>query len=213
MNREMTASSDAMAQADAAWLQTIEQAASSIRRNAQQQPIVLLSGPSGSGKTTTAFLIERFLDRWGVETHTISMDHFFCSLTPQQRELAAAGKLDLESPARVDAPYLNTLLRQIAEGQPTWLPHYDFRTTTRCDKWRLLTRKAGGTADSGRASTPESGGGHSAGRDDRTALCQRPHPCGGRGNGTPPLTAPAAPPDAAGQEFPAPKRGGNSRYV
>ena len=36
MNREMTASSDAMAQADAAWLQTIEQAASSIRRNAQQ---------------------------------------------------------------------------------------------------------------------------------------------------------------------------------
>ena len=43
----------------------------------------------------------------------------------------------------MDAPYLNTLLRQIAEGQPTWLPHYDFRTTTRCDKWRLLTRKPG----------------------------------------------------------------------
>ena len=93
-----------MRQADLAFLDELEKVADAIRKTAVERPVILLAGPSGSGKTTTAFLLERFLDGWGAETHTISMDNFFSTMTSQQREMAATGKLDLESPARVDIP-------------------------------------------------------------------------------------------------------------
>ena len=143
INQEMTASADAMQAADQKFLQELQKNAESIRKTAIARPVILLAGPSGSGKTTTAFLLERFLDRWGVETHTISMDNFFSTMTPQQREMAAAGKLDLESPARVDVPYLNQQLQSIIACEPTWMPRYHFPTKTRIDQDWQLTRKPG----------------------------------------------------------------------
>ena len=62
----------------------IVQAAELIAANAEKRPVILLAGPSGSGKTTTALLIERELDRMGMETHTLSMDNYFRPLTPQE---------------------------------------------------------------------------------------------------------------------------------
>lgn len=143
INQAMTASEDAMAQADQAFLEELEKVADAIRQTAVERPVILLAGPSGSGKTTTAFLLERFLDNWDTETHTISMDNFFSTMTPQQREMAAKGKLDLESPARVDIPYLNRQLQSIIACKPTWMPRYHFPTTTRMDQDWQLTRKPG----------------------------------------------------------------------
>lgn len=143
LNETMLSSETAMQEADAVFVQRLREVAKSIHDSAVERPIVLLSGPSGSGKTTTAFLLERFLDSWKTETHTISMDHFFSSMTPEQQCLAAEGKLDLESPERVDIPYLNQQLTKIATGEPTWLPRYDFPTATRHDQNWLLTRKPG----------------------------------------------------------------------
>lgn len=143
LNQTMTASSTAMHEADQVFVETLRHIAADIRENAVKRPIILLSGPSGSGKTTTAYLIERFLDSWGVETHTISMDHFFRTLTPKQRAQAAEGVLDLESPSRVDVPYLNQQLRKIIAGVPTWMPRYHFPTTTRWDRDWCLERKPG----------------------------------------------------------------------
>ena len=57
--------------------------------------------------------------------------------------LAATGKLDLESPARVDIPYLNQQLQSIIACKPTWMPRYHFPTTTRIDQDWQLTRKPG----------------------------------------------------------------------
>lgn len=143
INQAMTAFEDAMAQADQAFLEELEKVADAIRKTAVERPVILLAGPSGSGKTTTAFLLERFLDGWGAETHTISMDNFFSTMTPQQREMAATGKLDLESPAREDIPYLNQQLQSIIACKPTWMPRYHFPTTTRIDQDWQLTRKPG----------------------------------------------------------------------
>lgn len=143
INQAMTASEDAMAQADQAFLEELEKVADAIRKTAVERPVILLAGPSGSGKTTTAFLLERFLDNWGTETHTISMDNFFSTMTPQQQEMAAKGKLDLESPARVDIPYLNQQLQSVIACKPTWMPRYHFPTTTRIDQDWQLTRKPG----------------------------------------------------------------------
>lgn len=143
LNQAMTASEIAMQEADAAFLQEVQKVAEAIHQSAVERPIILLSGPSGSGKTTAAFLLERYLDSWNTETHTVSMDNFFRTMTPEQQLLAAEGKLDLESPDRVDVPYLNQQLKKIITGEPTWLPRYDFRTTTRQDQNWLLTRKPG----------------------------------------------------------------------
>lgn len=143
INQAMTASGDAMAQADQAFLEELEKVADAIRKTAVERPVILLAGPSGSGKTTTAFLLERFLDNWGTETHTISMDNFFSTMTPEQQEMAAKGKLDLESPARVDIPYMNQQLQSIIACKPTWMPRYHFPTTTRIDQDWQLTRKPG----------------------------------------------------------------------
>lgn len=139
---QMTATDPtAMQRANEAFLETAKSIAAYIQKNATTRPIILLSGPSGSGKTTTAYLIERCLDDWDMETHTLSMDHFFRTMTPQQRDLAAQGKLDLESPERLNIPYLNQQLHGIIAGKPTWMPKYHFSTTTREDHDWLLTRK------------------------------------------------------------------------
>jgi uridine kinase len=59
----------------------LERITENIISSRNDRPVILLSGPSGSGKTTTAFMIEKLLDEAGCETHTISMDNYFCPLT------------------------------------------------------------------------------------------------------------------------------------
>ncbi len=143
LNETMLSSDTAMQEADAVFLEELYHIAKSIQSAAGQRPIVLLSGPSGSGKTSTAYLLERYLNYWGCVSHTISMDHFFRTMTPEQRILSAAGKMDLESPDRVDIPYMNHILEKIIVGEPVWIPRYDFPSTTRHDKDRQLIRKPG----------------------------------------------------------------------
>ena len=105
-------------------------------------PIILISGPSGSGKTTTAKMIEQFLDGWGCETHTVSMDNYFLPFSPQEMELVNQGKIDLESPARLDIPLLNSHIVKMINMEPVELPMYDFANSRRLTD-RTLTRRPG----------------------------------------------------------------------
>lgn len=104
-------------------------------------PILLLSGPSGSGKTITAMMLESILDRMGLETHTLSMDNYFKSMTAEEQQLAESGQFDLESPERVDIPFLNAQLKEIRDGKPVALPKYDFRIAKRVPSGQTLQRK------------------------------------------------------------------------
>lgn len=130
-------------QANAAYMNQLEHITAHIRENSKTCPIILLSGPSGSGKTTTARILESLLDRQGLETHTLSLDDYFCTLTPAQHALLARGEFDLESPLRVDAPFLNEQLESLIAGRPTRLPRFDFQAHTRRDSEQILTRKPG----------------------------------------------------------------------
>ena len=121
----------------------IVQAAELIAANAEKRPVILLAGPSGSGKTTTALLIERELDRRGMETHTLSMDNYFRPLTPQEIELLHRNELDLETPTRVDVPFFQQQLGQILDGQEIALPRYDFKSSRRVFEGRTLRRRPG----------------------------------------------------------------------
>ncbi len=121
----------------------INRTADLIAANAAQRPVVLLAGPSGSGKTTTALLIERELDRRGMETHTLCMDDYFCPLTAEELELLHKNELDLEKPTRVDIPFFREQLGQILAGEEIALPRFDFKNSKRIFDGRTLRRKPG----------------------------------------------------------------------
>ncbi len=121
----------------------IHQAAEIIAANADKRPVILLAGPSGSGKTTTALLIERELERIGMETHTLQMDDYFSPLTLEELALLRENKLDLEKPTRVDIPFFHEQLGQILAGEEVRLPRYDFKTSSRLFEGKTLRRRKG----------------------------------------------------------------------
>ena len=102
-----------------------------IADNKENKPIILLSGPSGSGKTTTALMLAQMLGELGCPTHTLSMDNYFRSLTDEERELSLLGKLDLESPERVDKELLNTQIEAISKFREVDIPRYNFADSKR----------------------------------------------------------------------------------
>lgn len=113
-----------------------------IIRQKNERPVILLSGPSGSGKTTTALMIEKMLDESGSVTHTLSMDNYFCPLSEEEKALAAEGKMDLESPDRVDGPLLNSQIESISRCEEIEIPKYNFKSSTR-EKGRRFLRNKG----------------------------------------------------------------------
>lgn len=117
--------------------------ASDIADNRSERPVILLAGPSGSGKTTTSMMIEKILDDAGIETHTLSMDNYFRPLSNEEKLLAAEGKMDLESPSRVDTELLNAHLEAITKCEPITIPKYNFRTSSREESNRIFQRKPG----------------------------------------------------------------------
>ena len=127
---------------DQAYRAQLERIADHIRATHKERPIVLISGPSGSGKTTTAQMLEQILDRSGLVSHTLSMDNYFKTLSPEDLEMVARGELDLESPDRVDAELLHEQLSAMVRGEAVSLPKYDFIASRRVDSGRILTRGA-----------------------------------------------------------------------
>ncbi len=117
--------------------------AKSIAQNSHIAPVVLISGPSGSGKTTTAMILESMLDSFGHEAHTISLDNYFRELDENEFKLAKDGKLDLESPHRLDKNYLNMQIRCILDSISVDIPKYNFTTCKREFSGWTLKRKEG----------------------------------------------------------------------
>lgn len=107
-----------------------------IERTRREKPIVLVSGPSGSGKTTTAHALEKMLDADGMETHTVSLDNYFKTVTEEER-----ATVDYESPSRVDGELLTEHIRKMVSGETVEIPVFDFVNTRRGDATVTLKRK------------------------------------------------------------------------
>lgn len=126
---------------DAEYQGKIDQAAEKIIQNLPNSPLVLLSGPSGSGKTTTALKIDQALEKRGIITHTISMDNYFYSVSPQTTPRTADGSYDFESPLCMDMDLLNEHFTALSEHKEIRIPRYDFcrhmRDTSRCTPLHL----------------------------------------------------------------------------
>lgn len=114
-----------------AYFWQLRKIAENIAENKETRPVILLSGPSGSGKTTTALMLSHMLGKLGCPTHTLSMDNYFKSLTDEERELSILGKLDLESPERVDKELLNNQIEAISRCIQVDVPRYNFADSKR----------------------------------------------------------------------------------
>ena len=119
----------------------VEITAESICRHRAERPIILISGPSGAGKSTAARLLERYLDERGVQTHTLSLDDYYGTLTPEQEEQMQKRQLNLESPDLLDKELLSEHLQAIRENRPIEVPHFDFATHKRLPDTHTLLRK------------------------------------------------------------------------
>jgi len=126
-----------------AYVYQLERIAENIVKNKEQKPVILLSGPSGSGKTTTALMLADMLTEKGCKTHTLSMDNYFCPLTEEERKLSVLGKIDLESPLRVDSELLSRQIKDIADCVSVDIPKYNFATSKREASEMTLKREKG----------------------------------------------------------------------
>lgn len=129
-------------QAEKEYSQAITEIALTLRDNISDKPIVLLSGPSGSGKTSSALRIEALLDGWGSETHTLSMDSYFLPESETPEALDENGKMDYESPLRLDTKLLNEHLEILANCGEVQVPKFNFAEQKR-EKGRTLKREPG----------------------------------------------------------------------
>lgn len=124
-------------------LSQIDNAAEKITGSLDEKPIILIAGPSGSSKTTTAMKLSSAIKKRGANVCYISMDKYFKNFTPHEKELKRQGKIDLESPDRVDIDYLNNDIDTLINGGEIDIPKYDFPTNTRTLTGEKMSRNGG----------------------------------------------------------------------
>ncbi len=128
--------------AEEAYRNEIKNVADSILQREHQLPIILISGPSGSAKTTTALRLGTMLEQAGKTVHPVSMDNYFRPLGDPGNEVDEDGRIDLESPKRLDMDLLNEHLEMLWECREIEMPSFDFATQTRM-KGKKLKREHG----------------------------------------------------------------------
>ena len=104
----------------------IEEVADKLLSQEASHPIILISGPSGSGKTTTALRLATLLENAGHIVHPISMDNYFRPITDPENEVDEDGRVDLESPKRLDMDLLNDHLEKLWKCEEIHIPTFDF---------------------------------------------------------------------------------------
>jgi len=92
---------------------------------------VAVVGGSGSGKT---WLAEKISAALAPRASRISLDDFYCDLSPLPESERAA--VNFDDPAAIDWKKLQEVIEAMRVGEKIELPHYDFTTHTR----RLETR-------------------------------------------------------------------------
>ncbi len=125
-----------IAECDKRYADRLSYAADRIIENLPNSPVVLLSGPSGSGKTTTSMKIAEVLEKRGVHTHSVSMDNYFKTVSPETTPRTPEGNYDLESPLCLDMDLLNEHFSILSQGGRVYVPRYDFIHQTRLMRMR-----------------------------------------------------------------------------
>ncbi len=128
--------------AEMQYQERIRAVAERLLEHGGDMPIVLISGPSGSGKTTTAMRLGTMLEEAERTVHTLSMDNYFFSVDDPRNERDEDGKIDLESPKRLDLELLNEHLLRLWKCEEIDVPSFDFSKQQRA-AGRKMKRRPG----------------------------------------------------------------------
>jgi len=120
----------------------ISKVAGAIFGSRAERPIVLISGPSGSGKTTTAMRVASALNEMNCAAHVISMDNYFLPMSMMEDARDENGKIDFESPLRLDIDLFRDHLEKLSRCEEIDIPGFDFAKQERV-KGMPLKREAG----------------------------------------------------------------------
>ncbi len=116
---------------DRVYEKNVLRAAEAIVANMERSRVVLLSGPSGSGKTTTAKNIKLALEKFGIVTHTISLDNYYKDVDPEKTPRNADGVYDFESPDLLDTELLVQQFLDLDMGKEIIIPKFEFKNQKR----------------------------------------------------------------------------------
>lgn len=130
-----------IAQGEKAYAGRLAAAAEIIYENRESKPIVLISGPSGSGKTTSAMRLARLLEHKGCKAHTVSMDNYFLPMHMNEHARGKDGKIDFESPQRLDILLFRDHLGKLIRGERIDIPSFDFAAQERREGMPLQCEK------------------------------------------------------------------------
>lgn len=119
----------------------IERVAQQVYNTRAERPIVLISGPSGSGKTTTAVRIAHLLVDMGCTAHVISMDNYFLPAAMNEAARDKDGKIDYESPMRLDIDLFKEHLEKLSRCEEIDIPGFDFARQERIEGMPLKIEK------------------------------------------------------------------------
>lgn len=119
----------------------IREAANKIYELRAERPIVLISGPSGSGKTTSASRVAKLLESRGCKAHTISMDNYFLPMHLNESARDKDGKIDFESPQRLDIELFKDHLEKLFNCVEIEIPTFDFAKQERREGMTLRRGK------------------------------------------------------------------------
>ena len=102
------------------------------------EPIIIgVAGGTGSGKTTVS---QAILRRVGAERIAfIQHDSYYRDQS--HRPLAERARLNYDHPNILESELMVSHLRQLQNGQPVYIPIYDFTTHTRADETRRVEPK------------------------------------------------------------------------
>lgn len=130
-----------ISEGEKAYTDQLEAAARKIFAQRGERPIVLISGPSGSGKTTSATRLSVMLKSLGCKAHTVSMDNYFLPMSMNESARDKDGKIDFESPQRLDIPLFKEHLDKLSRGDEIDIPSFDFAAQERREGMPLLREK------------------------------------------------------------------------
>ncbi len=141
LNRQAQSPEMMISEGERHYSDRLREVADKIYASRRERPIVLISGPSGSGKTTSASRLARLLESRGCKAHTISMDNYFLPMRFNEAARDKDGKIDFESPQRLDIELFKEHLEKLFNCVEIEIPSFDFAQQERHEGMTLRRGK------------------------------------------------------------------------
>ncbi len=141
LNRQAQSPEMMISEGERHYSDRLREVADKIYASRRERPIVLISGPSGSGKTTSASRLARLLESRGCKAHTISMENYFLPMRFNEAARDKDGKIDFESPQRLDIELFKEHLEKLFNCVEIEIPSFDFAQQERHEGMTLRRGK------------------------------------------------------------------------